>query len=82
MSEGRPAGPILDELAVTMPLDEHDRVTEVLLLAKVTNLETGNVALLNASNDLDWIAQWGLLAAAKQVFEMDSPYRTDSDEDE
>lgn len=68
-----PAGPVLDELGVTLDLDPHDRVTEVLLLAKTTNLETGDVALLVASNGLDWIAQAGLHAAYAQI--LDSPHR-------
>lgn len=67
MSEPRPAGPILDELGVTLELEPNDRVTEVLILAKLTDLDTGDVGLVFASNDLDWIAQAGLLAAASQV---------------
>ena len=62
-----PAGPILDELGVTLPLDDQDRVTEVLVLAKSTNLETGQAALIVASNDLDWISQLGLVAAYGQL---------------
>ncbi len=68
MADLRPAGPILDELGVELELSDHDRVTEVLVLAKTTNLENGDVALVIASNDLDWIAQAGLHAAAAQVY--------------
>jgi hypothetical protein len=67
MTELRPAGPILDDLGVHMALDPNDRVTEVLVIGKLTNLETGDVGLVCASNDLDWIARWGLLAAAGEV---------------
>ncbi len=67
MSESRPAGPILDELGVTLDLAEHDRVTEVMVLAKTTDLATGDVALIIGSSDLDWIAQIGLHAAGGQV---------------
>lgn len=63
----RPAGAILDELGVTFELADDDRITEVVVLAKSTNLGTGDVALVIASNDLDWIAQAGLLATAQQV---------------
>jgi len=63
MGDETPAGPILDELGVTLPLDDQDRVTEVLVLAKSTNLETGQAALIVASNDLDWVSQLGLVAA-------------------
>lgn len=76
MSE-RPAGPILDDLGVTVHLDEQDRITQVLMLAKTTNLDTGDVALIVASNDLDWIAQAGLHAAAAQVFYADEPRQSD-----
>ncbi len=63
----RPIGPLLDELGVTVPLHEQDRITEVLVLAKTTNLDTGDVALIIASNDLDWIAKAGLHAAYGRV---------------
>lgn len=62
-----PAGPILTELGVTLMLNDTDRVTEVLVLAKVTNLDTGRVSLCTSSNDLDWIAQRGLVAAAQHM---------------
>lgn len=73
MTELRPAGPILDELGVTMELSEQDRVTEIVVIAKTTDLDTGLVALVIASNELDWIAQGGLLAAARQVENSDPP---------
>lgn len=69
----RPAGPILEELGVTFALDDSDRVTEVLLLAKTMDMETGDVALVISSNKLDWIAKAGLVAAAQQVFYGDTP---------
>lgn len=67
MTDLRPAGPILDELGVKLDLAQQDRITEVLVLAKTTNLDNGDVALIIASNDLDWIAQGGLHFAAGQV---------------
>jgi hypothetical protein len=66
-STGRPAGPILDELGVTLDLADDDRITEVLVIAKSTNLANGDVALTISVNDLDWIAQLGLLSAASQI---------------
>ena len=75
MTDLRPAGPILDELGVTMELGEQDRVTEIVVIAKTTDLDTGDVALVIASNDLDWIAQAGLLAAAGEVQNSTPPER-------
>lgn len=74
-SEPRAAGPIIDELGVTMDLAEQDRVTEVVIIAKTTDLDTGEVALVIANNDLDWIAQAGLLAAAGEVQNSTPPER-------
>lgn len=79
MAGKRAAGPILDELGVTFELDEQDRVTEVLLLAKVTDLDTGSVSLMYTHNDLDWISQLGLHAAAGQVLNAEPPYHPDDD---
>ena len=73
----QPVGPILDELGVKVDLDEQDRITEVLVLAKTTDLDSGDVALIVVSNELDWIAQAGLHAAAAQVFSADEPRRRD-----
>lgn len=73
MRETRPAGPILDELGVTFELEDDDRITEILILAKMTNMETGRTVLLISSNDLDWIATAGLHAAAAQVLMADPP---------
>lgn len=64
MTEPHPLGPIIDNLGITLHLDPNDRVTDVLVLAKVTDMETGQVGLSMASNDLDWIAKIGLLTAA------------------
>jgi len=67
VTETQAAGPIIDGLGVTFHLDPDDRVTEVLILAKTTDLNTGEVGLSLASNGLDWIAQIGLLTAANVV---------------
>lgn len=67
MTDGVPAGPILDELGVTFGIDDTDRVTEVLVLAKTLDLETGEVGLAMAHNGIDWITRAGLLATAQLV---------------
>lgn len=58
-----PIGPLLDELGVRIDIDPADRIVDVLVLAKVTDMETGRSTLTVATNDLDWIAQAGLHAA-------------------
>ena len=80
MADMVPVGPLLDELGVRGELEDQDRITEVLVIAKVLNLGSGHVGLLVASNDLDWIAQAGLHAAFTQV--LDAPERgTTEDQD-
>ena len=64
MTDAHPLGPIVDDFGVSLHLDPDDRVTDMLVLAKVTDLKTGQVRLSMASNDLDWIAKLGLLTAA------------------
>jgi len=69
----RPVGPVLDELNVPIELSATQRVTKVLVIAKVTDLESGMPGLVVSHNGLDWIEQWGLLRAAEQVMETESP---------
>jgi hypothetical protein len=70
MTTGRPAGPILDGLGVTVQLDEDDLITEVLLIGKTVDMKTGAVGLTVASNGLDWIVLAGLHAAYVQTLDM------------
>ncbi len=68
MTDGeRPVAEVAAELGLTMEHGEHDRVTEMLVLCKIVDMRTGDVALTVASNDLDWIAQAGLVAAYGQI---------------
>lgn len=68
MTDGTPAGPILDGLGVNLELGEHDRVTEVLLVAKTHDMETGDIGMtITCSRGLDWIARAGLLATAQRI---------------
>lgn len=78
MATDRPAGPIVDELGVTFQLDDDDRVTEVLVLAKTIDMGTGAVGLNIASSGLDWITQSGLVAAYQLV--QDSTLERDDDD--
>jgi len=70
---GKPAGPILDELGVTLDLDDDDRVVEVLVLAKTVAMGDGTVGLVVADSGIDWIAQRGLIAAAQEILAADPP---------
>lgn len=64
------AGPILDALGVRLDLDEHQHLSEVVLVGKLINAEDGETALiLTASDGTDWVAQLGLLAAGRAVVE-------------
>jgi len=73
-SEGPvPIGPVLDQLGITIDLAPQDRLVEVMVLAKVMNLDDGMPSLYTVSNDLDWIQMHGLLAAAKQVMHVIDP---------
>ncbi len=68
MSDSTPAGPLVDALGVTVAMDAHDRLTDVLLIGKTIDLEDGSVGLvISASDDLDWISQAGLLDIARRL---------------
>lgn len=74
----QPLGPILDELGVTVDLHEHDRITEVMVIAKVTDLSNGDVGITVSTSGLDWVAQAGLHACVGRV--LDAPVRDGDDE--
>lgn len=62
------AGPLLDQLGVKVDLDEGQQITEVVILCKIADFDSGGTALaIGISDGLDWIAQRGLLAAAEHV---------------
>lgn len=64
---GAPIGAILDGLGVTLCLDPNDQMTDVLVISRVVNADTGQTALGVCHNGLDWITQAGLLAAAREM---------------
>lgn len=78
----RKASEVLDPLGVVLDLEDDQRVTECLVLAKVIGLgEDGQTSLtISASDGLDWIARAGLLAAAAQVEAMTPPMLADEDD--
>jgi hypothetical protein len=62
-----PIGPFLDGLDVSVDLHADDRITDVLVICKVTNMTSGRTAVGVYHNDLDWIMQRGLVAAAEHI---------------
>jgi hypothetical protein len=75
VDEPSPVAQVLTDLGITdFELDDDERVSEMLIIAKITKLSDGQVSLLIRSNDLDWIAQAGLISAAHQVELVKKPY--------
>lgn len=82
--ESRPIGRLLDDLGVTAPLGDNDRITEVMVIAKVVELDGADgVPLLGiyTGSGTDWITKRGLLHAAREVLEAVPPMLTPDDED-
>lgn len=70
VSEPKQAGPLLDALGVTLNLDEHDQLTDVLIIGRTTDFESGDTGIvIGNSAGLDWITQYGLLGAARYILE-------------
>lgn len=67
MSERTPLGPIIDSLGITAGLDEHDMITDILIVAKVVNADSDLTAVGIFHNRLDWVTQLGLITAADHV---------------
>ena len=84
MNDSVPAGPALDAIGAKLSLGADDRLTEALIIAKATNLDTGTVSLiLGGSEDLDWIAMWGLHTAAREAISASGePIQADDDDDD
>ena len=81
--EGKPIGAILDALGVTADLEETQRITEVLVVAKVIDLEDGEVDLgIYSSVGGDWMAQLGLFRAATLAMETTHCSHTKHDEED
>jgi hypothetical protein len=43
--ESRPIGPILDQLGISIPLAENERVTDAVVIARCVDLSDGSVRL-------------------------------------
>jgi hypothetical protein len=81
VSTQQPLAPIIEGLGVQVSLDPEERITEVLVIAKTVDMDSGVVAVTIASNELDWIAQAGLAAAYGQVIAGIPPVRGDDEDD-
>jgi hypothetical protein len=64
-----PLGPIVESLGIKANLADNDQITDMVILAKVIDAESGATGLGVYHNDIDWITQLGLLMAAVNVFE-------------
>lgn len=70
------------ELWDNLDLEENQFVAEVLVIAKVIQIEADKTLpiLAIATNDLDWIQQHGLVSAYQQVVASEPPNRADDEE--
>lgn len=70
-----PVGPMLDALGMRVHLDEGQHLVEAILIAKVIDIRAspreGTSMVIGTSEGLDWVAQRGLLAAARDVLVAD-----------
>jgi hypothetical protein len=68
--EMQPIGAILDALGVAGPLDKSERITDVVVFAKVTNFETGDMKVsVYLSDDTDFVTVAGLMDLGRQAYE-------------
>lgn len=67
-------GSMLDLLGVTANLDEHERITDVVVLGKVAKLDAADSAtriVVSSSTHSDWITRLGLIYAGRRVIDGD-----------
>lgn len=65
-----PIGGIIDGLGVSASLETTQKITEVLVLAKITDFEDGSTSVgIYNSTGMDWISQLGLFRASMLVME-------------
>ena len=62
-----PIGKMLDELGVTLSIEPNQRLVSVYVIGKVIDLDAGTSYLVLGSNNLDWIDEGGLIAAAEKL---------------
>lgn len=68
MGEDQPLAPIVDHLGVTHRFTDSQQVTEMVIIMKVLDFESGETHLgMSRSNGCDWIGQRGLIYSAVEV---------------
>lgn len=73
-------GSIIDHLGVKAIIEPSQRITEVLVVAKLTDFEDGSTSLgVYNSSGVDWIALLGLLRAAQILMEITQFSHTEED---
>lgn len=79
----QPIGSTIDGLGVHATLDENQHITEVLVLAKISDFEDGSTSVgIYNSAGMDWVAQLGLFRAAMLVLETAAFSHSIPDEDD
>ncbi|MEU5946300.1 hypothetical protein ABZ793_12150 [Micromonospora sp. NPDC047465] len=63
----QPAGPILDGLGITLNLDDGDLVASAMVVAKVIREDGQATLLIEDSEGMTWLDQYGLIAAASDL---------------
>jgi hypothetical protein len=67
-------GALLDSLGVTLDIEDGQQLTEVVVLGKLADFESGGTSVvIGGSEGLDWIAQRGLVSAAQYVMDTEDP---------
>ena len=63
-------GSMVDGLGVTVQLGAAQRLSSVLVIGKLVDMDSGEMSLVVLANQgMDWVDQSGLLAAGKLVHE-------------
>ena len=66
------------ELWDSLELERNDQVTEAVLVAKISDFDKGGTAIsMGATEGCDWITQLGVLHAAIQIMNNETPERRD-----
>ncbi|AXH89422.1 hypothetical protein [Micromonospora aurantiaca] len=73
------AGPILDGLGITLDLGDGDLVASAMIVAKVVRADGQVTLLIEDSEGMTWLDQYGLIAAASDLIRSPSFERDDDD---
>lgn len=58
----------LQELIDALELKDHDFVVEAVLVARVKDMDSGDVGIsMSATDDTDWVTQLGMLRGAEII---------------